>query len=207
MNLGFDRDYGWPHARLAGIDEAGRGPWAGPVVAAAVILPDDFTLPALNDSKKLSAHKRDVLFAAICAQADYGIGEAQVDEIDRLNILQASFLAMHRALSQLSPKPEIVLIDGHLLPDWADYQPNKTIHALKKGDSLSPAIAAASILAKVTRDRIMVALDAAYPDYHWAANKGYGTAAHKAGLDRAGISPHHRKSFAPIRARLADKPV
>jgi ribonuclease HII len=196
--------------RVAGIDEAGRGPWAGPVVAAAAILPAGpggmTALPdlaGLDDSKKLSATKREKLFAALCDASEagavaLGIGEASVAEIDATNILAATMLAMRRAVAALPSLPDHALVDGNRLPDLPC--PATT---LVGGDAKSLSIAAASIVAKVTRDRIMAALDAAHPGYGWAHNAGYGTAEHRAGLARLGPCEHHRTSFAPIR-RLLD---
>ena len=201
MDFGPERAYGWPEKPVFGVDEAGRGPWAGPVVAAAICLPADFDLAALpvNDSKKLTAKKREALFEKLIA-LPHGIGAASVEEIDKLNILQATYLAMTRAVDALVAKigaPHHVLVDGNRLPDWV-YKAG----ALIGGDGLSPSIAAASILAKVTRDRDMTTLDAAYPGYGWASNKGYGAPAHKEGLMRLGVTPHHRRSYAPIRKIL-----
>jgi ribonuclease HII len=201
MDFGPERACGWPEARIFGVDEAGRGPWAGPVVATAICLPADFDFAALpvNDSKKLSAKKREALFAELIS-LPHGIGTASVAEIDRLNILQATYLAMTRAvdaLAQGTGAPHHVLVDGNRLPDWG-YKAS----ALIGGDGLSPSIAAASILAKVTRDREMAALDAEYPGYGWASNKGYGAAVHQAGLARLGVTPHHRRTYAPIRKIL-----
>jgi ribonuclease HII len=193
--------------RVAGIDEAGRGPWAGPVVAAAVVLTPEAlamgTLGGLNDSKKLTAARRAALFDALHAAAgtgaaEIGVGEASVAEIDRLNILAATMLAMRRAVAALPQPPGHALVDGNRPPDLAC--PATT---LVGGDGLSLSIAAASIVAKVTRDRLMAALDAAHPGYGWARNAGYGTAEHRAGLARLGPCDHHRRSFAPIRALLA----
>ena len=183
--------------RVAGIDEAGRGPWAGPVVAAAAILDPD-RLPTalatrLDDSKKLKRHIREDLFAALEACADTGVGVADIAEIDRLNILQATMLAMQRAVAALSRPPEYALVDGNRAPDLP--VPAQTV---VKGDSRCLSIAAASIVAKVTRDRIMDTLAKAHPGYGWERNAGYGTAEHRAALDRLGITPHHRRSFAPI---------
>ncbi len=181
---------------VAGVDEAGRGPWAGPVVAAAVIL-DRQSFPAgLNDSKQLGEAARSRLCDALLAQR-HGIGIASVDEIDTLNIHWATMLAMERAVAALGLAPAHVLVDGNRLPRWP--------HAatpIVKGDARSLSIAAASIIAKVTRDRLMVALDGEFPGYGWADNKGYGTPAHIQGLADRGITPHHRKSFAPIKAHL-----
>ena len=183
---------------VAGVDEAGRGPWAGPVVAAAVVL-DRGAVPAgLNDSKQLRAAARERLFDAITASARYGIGQASVAEIDALNIHWATMLAMERAVAALGVVPDHVLVDGNRLPKW-----RHAATAIVKGDALSCSIAAASILAKVTRDRLMLALHAEWPGYGWAANKGYGTALHARGLAELGVTPHHRRSFAPVRARLS----
>jgi len=195
--------------RVAGIDEAGRGPWAGPVVAAAVILNDAaLLLPALaglNDSKKLAAPRRNALFAELHAAqaaggAVIGVGMASVDEIDRLNILAATLLAMRRAVDSLPVAPDHALVDGNRLPDLAC--PAET---LVGGDGRSLSIAAASIIAKVTRDRIMAGLAEMFPGYGWERNAGYGTALHRAGLDRLGPCIHHRKSFAPIRVLMAKR--
>ena len=176
---------------ICGVDEAGRGPLAGPVCAAAVILPKHLQIPGLTDSKKLSDKKRRELFPIIQEQAvAYGIGLASEAEIDEINILQATFLAMGRALSQLSIRPEIALIDGNRETDFG--LPVKTV---VKGDSLSANIAAASILAKVTRDTMMVELAEQYPEYGFEIHKGYGTKAHYEALRTYGPCPIHRKSF------------
>ena len=176
---------------ICGVDEAGRGPLAGPVCAAAGILPEHLQIPGLNDSKKLTDKKRRELFPVIQQQAiAYGIGLASEAEIDEINILQATFLAMRRALSQLSIRPEIALIDGNRETDFG--LPVKTV---VKGDSLSANIAAASVLAKVTRDNIMVELAQQYPEYGFEIHKGYGTKAHYEALRTYGPSPIHRRSF------------
>ena len=176
---------------ICGVDEAGRGPLAGPVCAAAVILPEHLQIPGLTDSKKLTDKKRRELFPIIQEQAvAYGIGLASEAEIDEINILQATFLAMGRALSQLSIRPEIALIDGNRETDFG--LPVKTV---VKGDSLSANIAAASILAKVTRDTMMVELAEQYPEYGFEIHKGYGTKAHYEALRTYGPCPIHRKSF------------
>ena len=176
---------------ICGVDEAGRGPLAGPVCAAAVILPEHLEIPGLTDSKKLSDKKRRELFPIIQEQAGaYGIGLASEAEIDEINILQATFLAMRRALDQLSVKPEIALIDGNRETDFG--LPVKTV---VKGDSLSANIAAASVLAKVTRDNIMVELAETYPEYGFEIHKGYGTKAHYEALRQYGPCPIHRKTF------------
>ena len=176
---------------ICGVDEAGRGPLAGPVCAAAVILPAHLELPGLTDSKKLTDKKRRELFPLIQEQAiAYGIGFATEQEIDEINILQATFLAMQRALDQLSVRPDLALIDGNREKDFG--LPVKTV---VKGDSLSANIAAASILAKVTRDNLMVEMAEKYPQYGFEIHKGYGTKAHYAALREFGASPIHRMSF------------
>jgi len=179
---------------VAGVDEAGRGPWAGPVVAAAVILDQTNFPDGLDDSKKLSAKKRGILFGLIMAQAKVGVGQASVEEIDTLNILQATMLAMVRAVENLPQKPAFVLIDGNRCPEM-----EIPSQAIIKGDARSFSIAAASIIAKVTRDQIMADLAKTWPDYGWERNAGYGTSLHQQGLNLVGISPHHRKTYAPIR--------
>jgi len=176
---------------LAGVDEAGRGPLAGPVCAAAVILPRGLQIPGLNDSKKLTEKKRDALFDVICSSAvSCGIAFASVEEIESLNILNATYLAMNRALEQLAPVPALALIDGNRAAGITF--PNRCI---VKGDSLCADIAAASILAKVTRDRLMIKLAEQYSDYGFDQHKGYGTAAHYAALREFGPSPVHRPGF------------
>ena len=182
---------------VAGIDEAGRGPWAGPVVAAAVIL-DPHDIPVgIADSKALKAAQREALLPAIEAAAEVGVGQASVAEIDDLNILAATMLAMRRAVAALPRPPALALVDGNRDPGLAC--PTRCI---VKGDARCQAIAAASIVAKVTRDRIMAGLAAAHPGYGWERNAGYGTAQHRAALARLGVTPHHRRSFAPIRQQL-----
>ena len=184
---------------VAGVDEAGRGPLAGPVVAAAVILDDLHPIAGLADSKKLTAARREALFDEIRARAlCFSIAEASVEEIDRLNILQASLLAMHRAVQALATAPQFVLVDGNRCPPW-----QLPSLAVVGGDDLVAAISAASVLAKVERDAEMVALDVRYPGYGFAAHKGYPTAEHLAALRRLGASPVHRRSFAPVRAAVA----
>ncbi|WP_444900206.1 ribonuclease HII [Microbulbifer sp. SSSA003] len=185
---------------LAGVDEVGRGPLAGDVVAAAVILDPAEPILGLADSKKLSEKKRESLFEEICERAlSFSIARATVEEIDQINILQASLLAMRRAVEQLPLQPEFVLVDGNKRPDWS--YPCDTVI---KGDGRVAAIAAASILAKVTRDREMVELDAHYPGYGLAGHKGYPTKAHMQALEELGPSPLHRVSFAPVRKLLED---
>ena len=176
---------------ICGVDEAGRGPLAGPVCAAAVILPPHVEIPGLNDSKKLSDKRRRELFPLIKEEAvAYGIGIATHEEIDEINILQATYLAMERALEALSVKPELALIDGNRAKDFG-----LPVETVVKGDSRSASIAAASILAKVTRDDMMLELANTYPQYGFEIHKGYGTKAHYAALDAHGISPIHRMSF------------
>ena len=176
---------------ICGVDEAGRGPLAGPVCAAAVVLPADLDIPGLNDSKKLTDKKRRELYDVITSQAvTYGIAFATEQEIDEINILQATFLAMERAVAQLSLKPDLALVDGNREPHLP--VPVKTVI---KGDSLSASIAAASILAKVTRDRLMEELDETYPAYGFAVHKGYGTKRHYEALTEFGPSPVHRMTF------------
>ena len=174
-----------------GVDEAGRGPLAGPVCAAAVILPRGLVIPGLNDSKKLTDKRRRELFDIIVAEAEaYGIAFASEQEIDEINILQATFLAMERAVSQLSVKPDLALVDGNRAPKLPI--PVKTV---VKGDSLSANIAAASILAKVTRDRLLEELDETYPAYGFSVHKGYGTKRHYEALRENGPCPVHRMTF------------
>ena len=179
---------------VAGVDEAGRGPLAGPVVAAAVILDDLHPIAGLADSKKLTAARREALFDEIRARAlCFSIAGASVEEIDRLNILQATLLAMRRAVLGLRLKPKMVLVDGNRLPTL-----DIPAEAIVKGDALVPAISAASILAKVHRDRWCVQVDEQYPQYGFAGHKGYGTAVHMAALREHGACIHHRRSFAPV---------
>lgn len=178
-------------AYVAGIDEAGRGPLAGPVVAAAVILPKDIFLPFLNDSKKVTEKRRDVLFDEIKQNAiAYGIGIASNTLIDEINILQATYEAMREAINELEKTPDVLLVDAVHIPDI-----NIKQVGIVKGDAKSVNIAAASILAKVTRDRLMAEYDKIYPEYGLASNKGYGTATHIAALKEIGPCAIHRKSF------------
>lgn len=187
--------------RVAGVDEAGRGPLAGPVVAAAVVFAGG-RVPAalaalLDDSKKLTASQRETAFAALrtCGAADIGVGAASVAEIARLNILHASMLAMARAVLRLRVPPDIALVDGNRAPALCC-----DVRCVVGGDALCLSIAAASIIAKVVRDRAMAQLDRRYPGYGWCRNAGYGTAEHLAALISLGPTPHHRHSFAPVRA-------
>lgn len=180
-----------PFELICGVDEAGRGPLAGPVCAAAVILPKGLVIPGLNDSKKLSDKRRRELFPIIQQEAvSFGIAFASQEEIDEINILQATFLAMRRAMEQLNPQPEFALIDGNRETDFG--VPCKTVI---RGDSLSANIAAASVLAKVTRDNWMMEAAEKYPGYGFEIHKGYGTKAHYAALEKLGPCPIHRRSF------------
>lgn len=197
MNPDLERCAGWPRKKIAGVDEAGRGCWAGPVVAAAVILPASYNWNGLDDSKKLSAEQRARLSARIRQDAATGLGIATAAEIDASNILVASLRAMERAVAKLSHAPDHILVDGNRLPDWSH-----AAEAVIGGDARAPSIAAASIIAKHTRDEMMVSLDEQYPGYHWAQNKGYGVPAHREGLEAQGVSPEHRRTFAPIRRLL-----
>ena len=188
---------------VAGIDEAGRGPWAGPVVAAAVIL-DPATLPSLlaggiDDSKALSPAKRRELYRGLLECAEMGVGAASVREIEERNILGATLTAMTRALAALPRRPAAALVDGNRAPDFPC-----RVETVVRGDSRSLSIAAASIVAKVTRDEIMARLSPRYPEFAWERNAGYGTAEHRRALERHGPSPHHRRSFSPIRALLGN---
>ena len=202
--LSLDDDYERAARRrgarfVVGLDEVGRGPWAGPVVACAAHLRGPAP-PGLNDSKKLSAKKRAVLEPLLLAICDVGFGEATVEEIDRLNIRQATHLAMQRAVADLPRGPDHLLIDGNDRPAWVDLPFDLVIG----GDGRCPSIAAASVLAKTRRDLGMCALAQQNPGYGWDTNAGYGTMAHKAGLEKYGVTPHHRRSFAPIRKMLCD---
>ncbi|MDF1480482.1 ribonuclease HII [Extensimonas sp. H3M7-6] len=199
----FDRLH-LPHgaALVAGVDEAGRGPLAGPVVAAAVILDELHPIAGLADSKKLSPKRRLALYDEIRAKAlCCSIAEASVEEIDRLNILQATLLAMARAVQGLRLKPRLTLVDGNRLPAF-----DMPAQAIVAGDALVPAISAASILAKVQRDQWCAQIDMDYPQYGFAAHKGYGTAAHLAALRAHGPCEHHRRSFAPVAQLLERAP-
>ena len=183
-------------AQVAGVDEAGRGALVGNVVAAAVILPAQFNLPGLTDSKKLSARQREALFDAITAQAlTWCAAVASPAEIDAMNIHHATLLAMRRAVEGLATPPQSVLVDGKFTPELT-----MPARAIVGGDASEACIAAASIIAKVTRDRQMMELEARFPGYGFAAHKGYGTKAHLAALTRLGATPEHRRSYAPVRA-------
>ncbi|KIC09393.1 ribonuclease HII [Leisingera sp. ANG-M1] len=180
--------------RIAGVDEVGRGPLAGPVTAAAVVL-DAAAIPAgLNDSKKLSPKKREAVETEILAAAQVSIAHATVEEIDSLNILRASHLAMERAVAALDPAPDYLLIDGNLIPKGLSHP----CEAVVKGDAKSLSIAAASIVAKLARDRIMVDLAQQFPGYGWEKNAGYPSKQHREALVDLGVTPHHRRSFKPV---------
>ena len=179
------------YSMVCGVDEAGRGPLAGPVCAAAVILPPNLEIPGLNDSKKLSDKKRRELYPVIKEKAvAYGIAFADQSEIDSINILQATYLAMERAMAQLSVKPDIALIDGNRAKDFG-----LPVQTVVHGDSLSASISAASVLAKVTRDDLMLEMAQKYPGYGFEIHKGYGTKAHYAALEELGPCPIHRMTF------------
>lgn len=191
----FAADVGGP---IAGVDEAGRGAWCGPVVAAAAILPRDSVPDGLADSKTLTEKRREALFAALGPVAILGVGAATAEEIDAIGIAPATLLAMKRAVAALPTPPAGALIDGLFAPDLGSVK----TRTLVKGDARSFSIAAASIVAKVTRDRLLRKLDTGFPGYGWASNKGYGAKAHAVGLETLGVTPHHRKSYAPVAACL-----
>ncbi|WP_246476395.1 ribonuclease HII [Salicibibacter cibi] len=193
----YEKTFSVPSAQIAGIDEVGRGPLAGPVTAAAVILPVSLELPGLTDSKKLTADQREQFYEAIAAAADVGIGTATPEEIDEINIYQASRRAMMRAVETLANRPDHLVIDAMELPLDIPQTP------LIKGDSKSASIAAASVVAKVTRDTYMKTLHEHYPAYRFNENAGYGTKAHLEALDREGPTPEHRRSFQPVITREA----
>ncbi len=184
--------------RVAGVDEVGRGPLCGPVVAAAVVLDPSRIPPGLNDSKKLTTRRREALYDEIIATADVATGAASVEEIDALNILRASHVAMCRAVAGLVTAPDHVLIDGNMIPKDL----RTSCEAVVKGDARSLSIAAASIVAKVLRDRIMVDLAQQHPGYGWEKNAGYPTKAHLDALRNLGVTPHHRRSFGPVHHML-----
>ena len=190
LSYKFDQDYETP---IIGVDEVGRGPLAGPVISAAIILNKEKIPEGINDSKKLSKKKREVINEELISQHSFAIGIASVEEIDKINILQASLLAMKRAVLNLNIKPQTILVDGNKLPDL-EYN----MYPIIKGDSKSISIAAASIIAKVYRDKLMQDLSLQYPGYYWEKNSGYGTKQHLLALDNLGVTPIHRKSFAPI---------
>jgi ribonuclease HII len=184
---------------VVGVDEAGRGPLAGPVVAAAVVLDRKRCPRGIDDSKKLCFEVRESLYGKLQQVARVGVGIATVEEIDRYNIFWATMLAMTRAVEAVGIEPGTVLVDGNRCPDWR--YPSK---AIVGGDAKSRSIAAASIVAKVTRDRMMAEYAEAHPHYGWATNKGYGTPEHVAALDLHGLTPLHRRSFAPVKQHMLD---
>ncbi len=180
--------------RVAGVDEAGRGPWAGPVIAAAVVVtPETECLEGVNDSKQLTRRRREQLAAAIVSTVKFALGGASVREVDRLNIRRATALAMHRALARLPARPDAVVVDGLAVPELGYAH-----EAMVDGDAKCYAVACASILAKTVRDRVMRALGRRYPEFGWEENAGYGTAVHRAALERRGPTRHHRRSFMPV---------
>ena len=194
----IDLDFTTRVERVCGVDEAGRGPLAGPVVAAAVVLDPAHPIPGLDDSKKLSATRRDALAIEIRAHAlAWAVAEASVEEIDRLNILGATMLAMQRAVQAIAPAPELVLVDGNRLPRLT-----VPAQAIVRGDALVPAISAASILAKTARDAMLDELDRRFPGYGFAIHRGYPTPAHLQALAKLGATSEHRRSFGPVRAVL-----
>lgn len=180
--------------RIAGVDEVGRGPLAGPVVAAAVVLNAEAIPEGLNDSKKLTGKRRDLLNDLLRQAAEVTVGQASVDEIEQYNILRASHMAMRRAVEALDPPPDFLLIDGNMIPQGIDIPAQPVV----KGDTRSVSIAAASIVAKTWRDRVMVDLAQQHPGYGWERNAGYPTPEHRAALQHLGPTPHHRRSFKPV---------
>lgn len=191
LRFEFDKEKRQRYGIICGIDEAGRGPWIGRVYAAAVVFDDKAFIEGLNDSKKLSESKREELFEEITKKAvSYSVSYAEVEEIERLNILQATFLAMERAVKGLSVVPRLALVDGNRMPKFPC-----AVETIVKGDSISASIAAASILAKVSRDRYMREIDEKYPEFNFSSNKGYGTEAHIEALKQYGFTPIHRRSF------------
>ncbi|MBI4542927.1 MAG: ribonuclease HII [Gemmatimonadetes bacterium] len=196
LDLAVERTFFARGARLiAGVDEVGRGPWAGPVIAAAVLVgPETPALAGVRDSKQLTRRRREQLAAVIVSTLPYALGAASTREIDRLNVRRATALAMRRALGRLPFAADVVLVDGLPVPELGIAH-----EALVGGDARSFAIACASIVAKTVRDRLMRLLAARYPVYGWERNSGYGTPGHRAALEEAGPSPHHRRSFGPVR--------
>jgi len=185
-------------APVCGVDEVGRGPWAGPLVAGAAILGPDCPVEGVADSKALSGEKREEIAACLQCRAEIGLGIVEVWEIDALGLTEANDLAMRRAIAGLPRRPAFALVDGKRLPHGLPC----AARAVIRGDALSLSIAAASIVAKVARDRMMCALAADFPGYGWETNAGYGVVAHRKGLERFGVTPHHRRCFAPIRKIL-----
>lgn len=202
MDVNFDKAYLSDKVRIiCGLDEAGRGPLAGPVVAGACVLPEGVEIEFLNDSKKLSEKKRDALYNVITEKAlHWGVGIATAEEIDEINILEASLLAMRRAVEAAGVTPDLLLVDGNIDRDF-----NEPAIAIVGGDAKSPSIAAASIIAKVTRDRMMAEIDREFPGYGIAGHKGYPTKAHKLAVYRLGPAPCHRRSFLSFLERDREK--
>ena len=205
-DLSYEQKHSSKFKYVIGVDEVGRGPWAGPVVACACVLPEGVDLPeAITDSKKLTDKKRKVISDEIIHKIPYGLGVVSAQEIDDLNILQATFLAMHKAVKELATKLDItndeyfVLVDGNKLPPYDEF---KNSESIVKGDSISLTIAAGSIIAKVYRDELMAEYAKQHPHYAWEKNAGYGTKAHQEGLAKHGVTELHRKSFKPIAALL-----
>ncbi|MGB0084073.1 MAG: ribonuclease HII [Rhodomicrobiaceae bacterium] len=199
LTFRIERGFAGRNSKLvAGVDEAGRGPWAGPVVAAAVIFRRGKAPKGVNDSKLLPPERREELFEAICKTAWIGVGIVSVEDIDRINILEATLRAMCEAVTALGIGPEIVLVDGNRCPPLGH-----PAVPVVDGDAICPSIAAASIIAKVTRDRLMEKLSEDFPGYGWHTNKGYGTPEHAEAITRLGVTRHHRRSFAPVRLALA----
>ena len=201
LMLAYENDY-WQHGEelVGGVDEAGRGPLAGPMVVAAVILPKNVFISELNDSKQLSAKKREKLYEEVCLNAlSIAVNIVSVADIDKYNIYQATKMSMEATLTYLLPKPRVALVDAMPL-QIEDMETVSLIH----GDALSASIAAASIIAKVTRDRIMIELDSEYPEYCFAGNKGYGSKEHMAAIDRYGPTPWHRRSYEPVKSLEID---
>ena len=197
-NLLIEEDFGWPDKSIAGVDEAGRGPWAGPVVSAAVVLNKKNIPSDLDDSKKVSEKRRQSLYSSIHDSHFVGVGISSIEEIDNLNILQASLLSMKRAIDKLNVKPELVLIDGNFAPKGIE-----NFKTIINGDEKIKSISAASIIAKVYRDQLMIKLSERFHNYAWERNFGYGTKAHMEGLKKFGITSHHRKGFKPIHKMLS----
>ncbi len=189
--------------RVAGVDEVGRGPLAGPVTAAAVVLNPDDIPEGLNDSKQLSIKRRSVLAEALMNCAEVSVGHASVEEIEQMNILRASHVAMQRAISGLRELPDMVLIDGSMVPRGL----NRPAQAVPKGDTRCLSIAAASIVAKIARDRIMVDLAQQHPGYGWETNMGYGSKSHISALQNLGVTPHHRRTFKPVHNMLYQEKI
>lgn len=190
----LSRELACSHSPVCGVDEVGRGPWAGPLVAGAVILPADHGIEGIADSKKVQRAKRDAISDLLHARVAVGIGIVTVAEIDAMGLTVANDLAMARAIERLPLRPAYALVDGKRMPKGLPC----AAEAIIKGDATSLSIAAASIVAKVARDRMMTELARDYPQYGWETNAGYGVAAHKAALEAHGVTPHHRRSFAPI---------